>query len=89
MNLVTGATGFIGNVLVRKLADQLGNHLSTNTRAAIFVMDRKIKYMETSLVQLVDHEADHLVIMLGNHPDAIALPQAAYKILFVPGKFKA
>jgi hypothetical protein len=36
-------------------------------------------------MQLINHEADDAVIMLGHHADAVALPQATQEILFGPG----
>ena len=52
-------------------------------------MHREIQYVQSSLVQLVDHEPDDAVITFGNHPDTIPLPQGPNKIVFGPGEFEA
>jgi hypothetical protein len=40
-------------------------------------------------VQLVDHEADDALGVLGHHADAIALPQAADEFFLEPGELEA
>src|SRR5262249_1946297 len=40
------------------------------------------------LVQLIDHETDHLFALLGNHADAVALSETAEEVLLVPGEFE-
>jgi hypothetical protein len=40
-------------------------------------------------VQLINHESHNSVALLGHHANAIALPQAANEIVFLPGEFKA
>src|SRR5262249_61781222 len=52
-------------------------------------VDREVEDVQLGLVQLVDHEADHLLALLGHHADAVALPQAAEEVLFRPGILEA
>ncbi len=51
-------------------------------------MHREVEDVQLVLVQLVDHEADDLLALLGHHADAVALAQAAQEILLRPGVFK-
>ena len=44
--------------------------------------------MQPSLVQFVDHKANHALTMFGYHADAIALAKATYEILLKPGEFE-
>src|SRR5688500_10621580 len=75
--------------LRRELAHQLPHHLPAYAAAAELGMDREIEDVQTILVQLVDHEADHPFRVLSHHADAVALPQAADEIIFRPGKLEA
>ena len=52
-------------------------------------MHGEVQDVQLVLVQLVDHEADHLFAVLGHHADAVALPQAAEEVLLGPGEFEA
>jgi len=52
-------------------------------------MHGEIENVQLGLVQLVDHEADDFLALLGDHADAVALAQAAEEVLFGPGEFEA
>src|SRR6185437_7920749 len=47
-------------------------------------MDGEVQELQLLLVQLIDHETDDLVSLLGDHADAVALSQDLEKILFSP-----
>ena len=53
------------------------------------VADGEIQQVQSRLVQLIDHEADDAVVVLGHHADAVALPQAANEVLFAPGELES
>src|SRR5215471_5559624 len=72
-----------------KFADQLGHHLPAHPQAAKHRPDREIQDMKLGFVQFINHEADDFFALLGHHADAIALAQAAQKVLFGPCEFKA
>jgi hypothetical protein len=78
--------GDFGSPMARKLADQLADHLPANPQAAIPGMDREVQYVQLGFVELVDHEANNLIVELGHHANAISLAEAAQKILFGPGE---
>ncbi len=44
--------------------------------------------MQPRFVQFVNHETNDSIVVLSDHADAVALPQAAEKIFFAPGKFE-
>src|SRR5262249_1568246 len=52
-------------------------------------VDGKVEDVQLGLVQLVDHEADDLLALLGDHADAVALAQAAEEVLLGPGELEA
>src|SRR5689334_3193615 len=52
-------------------------------------MHRKIEDVQPVLVQLIDHEANHSLRVLGHHADAVPLAEAANKIVLRPGKLEA
>src|SRR6476660_4946568 len=56
-----------------KFPNELGNHLRANASAAVVRAYRKIQDVQPRFMQLVDHEADDLVVALGNHADAVPL----------------
>src|SRR5262249_58586816 len=49
----------------------------------------EVEHMQLGLVQLVDHEPDDLVFVLGDHADAVPLPQAAEEVVLGPGEVEA
>src|SRR5690606_7668518 len=51
--------------------------------------DGEIENSQRLFVQLVDHEAHNLVVVLGHHANAVSLPQAGKEILFAPGELEA
>ena len=65
------------------------HHLLADSAPPRFRRHCEIEDMQSALVQLVDHEADHPVAMLGHHANAVPLPQAAYKVLFKPRELEA
>jgi hypothetical protein len=36
-------------------------------------------------MKFIDHKANDLFALLGDHTDAVALPQASQKVFFAPG----
>src|SRR5579883_3176879 len=72
-----------------QLANELGDHLRADAKTAEAGIDGEIEDVQLVLVQLVNHEADHLFTLLGHHADAVALTQAAQEIFFGPGILKA
>src|SRR5204863_2096514 len=75
--------------MARKLADQLLDHLRSDACTSAGWVDSEVENVQLGLVQFVNHEADDLFRLLGYHADAIALAQAAEKILLGPGEFEA
>src|SRR5580700_5241041 len=74
----------LATALLREFVDQPADHLSADALAA-HVRDRgKVEHAQLRLVQLVDHEADDAVIVLGHHADAVALPQTAQEVFLGP-----
>ena len=57
--------------------------------AAELGVDGEIEHVELVLVQLVDHEADDPLAVLGDHADAVALAQHAEELLLAPGILEA
>ena len=51
--------------------------------------DGEVEDVEPRLVQLVDHEADDPLAVLGDHADAIALAEAAEEVFLAPGELEA
>ena len=39
-------------------------------------------------MKFIDHEPNNFVVFLGDHADAIALPQTTNKVFFVPSKLE-
>src|SRR5438132_10355334 len=52
-------------------------------------MNGEVEDVQLRLVQLVDHEADDLLALLGHHADTVALAQAAQEVLLGPGELEA
>jgi hypothetical protein len=52
-------------------------------------VDREVEHMKARLVELVDHEADDRVPILGYHADTVSLAETAEEIIFGPGVFEA
>ena len=75
--------------LLRELVDETQNHLLTDSVATDFGGDGKVQNLQPRLVQFVDHEADDLVIVLRDHPNAVPLAEAAEEVFIRPGKLKA
>src|SRR5690606_5733334 len=75
--------------LARQFAEQLLDHLPADAAATEFRGNRKVEDVEPRLMELVDHEPDDALAALGDHANAVALPQAADEVFFEPGKFKA
>ena len=75
--------------MARQLADQLGDHLPADARAPAVGVDGEVEDVQLGLVQLVDHEADDLLAVLGDHADAVALAQAAEEVFLGPGELEA
>src|SRR5262249_26764481 len=57
--------------------------------AAAGRVDGEVEDVQLGLVQLVDHEADHLLALLGHHADAVALAQAAQEVFLGPRVLEA
>ena len=74
-----------GAAVARELADELGDHLAADALAAELGMDGEVEDVELVLVQLVDHEADDPLAVLGDHADAVALAEDAEEFLLAPG----
>src|SRR5262249_6109593 len=78
-----------GAAVAGQLADQLLHHLATDAQPADGRGDGEVQDVQLVLVQLVDHEADHLLLVLGDHADTVALAQAAEEVLLGPRVVKA
>src|SRR5262245_18771671 len=52
-------------------------------------MHGEIENVQLVRVQLINHEADDFLAVLGHHTVALSLAQATAKIFFGPGEFKA
>src|SRR5207249_6731685 len=52
-------------------------------------MHGEIQNVQLRLVQFVDHEADDLLALLGDHADAVALAEAAEEVFLGPGELEA
>ena len=52
-------------------------------------MHGEVEDVQLGLVQLVDHEADDALALLGDHADAVALAKAAEEVLLGPGVLEA
>src|SRR5207244_4634393 len=74
--------------VARQLGNQFGDHLGAHPRAPATRMHREIEDVQLRLVQLVNHEADYFFALLGDHADAVALPQTAEEVLLGPGEFE-
>ena len=73
---------------LESLASSLASICVADAAAAILRGHGEIQQVQPRPMQLIDHEADHAVFVLGDHADAVALPQAANEILFAPGKLE-
>ena len=49
----------------------------------------EVQQVQPVLVEFVDHEPDDAVVGLGDHADAVPLPQALEEILLRPGELEA
>src|SRR5262249_36231934 len=49
----------------------------------------EVEHVQLVLVQLVDHEPDDAVVRLGDHADAVPLPEAFQEIVLGPGELEA
>src|SRR4051812_50037683 len=72
-----------------QLANELGHHLAADVRTPTGGVDGEVEDVQLRLVQLVDHESDDALALLGDHADAVALPQAAEEVFFRPGVLEA
>jgi len=52
-------------------------------------MHGEIENVQLGPVQLINHEADDFIALLGHHAYAVALAQATEKVFFSPGEFEA
>lgn len=75
--------------LLGEFVDQPQDHLRADALTTEFGIDGEILNVEPRFVQLVDHEADDLVVEFGHHPDAVPLTETAEEVLFGPGEIKA
>ena len=80
-------------IRVRRWLDSLLMSLATicaaDAAAAVGGVDGEVEDVQLVLVQLVDHEADDLLAVLGDHADAVALAEAAEEIFLGPGVLEA
>src|SRR5262249_16081278 len=77
--------GDAGAPMTRQFADQLADHLHADVHATARGVDGEVEDVQLLLVQLVDHEADDLLALLGHRANAVALPQTAKEVLLRPG----
>ena len=80
-------------ILVRRWLDSLPISFATIWRAdpdpPAVRGDGEVEDVQLGLVQLVDHEADDPLAVLGHHADAVPLPQAAEEVFLGPGELEA
>src|SRR5262249_24321499 len=72
-----------------QFADELGDHLPADADAPANWAAGEIQGMELDFVELVNHKANDLFPLLGNHADAVPLAQAAEEVFFGPRVLKA
>ncbi len=75
--------------LCRQLVGQLAHHLRTNTLSAHLWRRCKIEHLNLSSTQLINHEPNNLVIVLGYHANTVSLAKTINKIVFQPRKLGA
>lgn len=74
--------------LLRELVYQFFNHLGAYGMAPDVRSDCEVYDMKPVFVEFVDHKADHMVVMLRDHTDAISLAETREKIFFGPFEVK-
>ena len=75
--------------LLRQFVDQAEDHLRSDAIATDFRSHGEVQNLQPRLVQLIDHEADDLMIVFGHHADAVPLTQTAEEILVRPRELEA
>ena len=75
--------------LLRELVDQPQHHLRTDGASTETIVDREVEDVQPALVEFVDHEPHDLVVVFGDHADAVPLPQATEEVFFGPRVLEA
>jgi hypothetical protein len=75
--------------LLRELADQLVEHLAAQSPPPEIGSDGKVHDVQQVSIELIDHEADDLLFVFGDHANAVSLAEAADKVVFGPREFEA
>ena len=70
------------------LLTSLLDHLAADALAAELGMGGEVEHLDLVAVQLVDHESDDPLAELGDHADAVPLPEHAEELLLAPGELE-
>lgn len=72
-----------------EFSDQFVDHLGAYAPTPILGGHGEVHQMNAGLAELIDHVADDLIFIFGDHANTIASVEAALEVFFGPGKFKA
>lgn len=75
--------------LLRKLIDQLLNHLRADLHTTRLSIYREIQNVKLRFMKLINHESNDFLVALGNHADAVSLAKATEEVFFRPWELEA